>query len=204
MRRWLFGFTATLLMLLSLPLSREAAAKEQQESSPGQSPGEPPKTLSDELVPLPTQLTKAQWRSLQGLQAALPPCGPIRPRTKAEFFRNTYNHPLTPREVAIRESIYKLAGHPKQYVHVRLANGKVLTGTIGAATSQAFELKTGILGGSHTVRYAEIAEPPRGVLAVGTRAVKGLEMTGLVLLCIAAVPLWFALYPLIQAGVIPD
>lgn len=65
-------------------------------------------------------------------------------------------------------------------------------------------MRSHILGDGHTVRYDQLAEPPRPVLAVGTRAVKGLEVTGLVALCIVAIPLIVALYPLILTGIISD
>jgi hypothetical protein len=101
-------------------------------------------------------------------------------------------------------AVYALAGHPKQYVQVRLAGGRVLTGTISNANNDTFLVRSHILGDGHTVRYDQLAEPPRPVLAIGTKAVKGLEVTGIVALCIVAIPLFVALYPLIRAGVIPD
>jgi hypothetical protein len=111
---------------------------------------------------------------------------------------------LTPREVALRESVYDLASHPKQYAHVRLADGKVLTGTISNADHDTFLVRSHILADGYTVHYDQLVEPPRPVLALGTRAVKGLEVTGIVALCIVAIPLFVALYPLILTGVISD
>ncbi|HMD06184.1 MAG TPA: hypothetical protein VKH63_01525 [Candidatus Acidoferrum sp.] len=38
----------------------------------------------------------------------------------------------------MREAVYALAGHPKQYIHVQLASGKVLKGTISNANNNTF------------------------------------------------------------------
>jgi hypothetical protein len=195
---------ATALILLLFPWSHVTAAQEREESSASESQSEAPKASSVEIAPLPAQLTNDQLRALQELRPALLPSSPIRKPVRAAFFHSANQHPLTPREVALRQSVYELASHPKQYAHVRLADGKVLTGTISNAYNDTFLLRSHILGGGFTVRYEQLAEPPRPVLAVGTRAVKGLEVTGLVALCILAIPLFVALYPLIMIGIIPD
>jgi hypothetical protein len=195
---------ATALILLLFPWSHVTAAREREESSASESQSEAPKASSVEIAPLPTQLTGDQLRALQELRPAILPSSPIRKPVRAAFFHSANQHPLTPREVALRQSVYELASHPKQYAHVRLADGKVLTGTISNANNDTFLLRSHILGDGHTVRYEQLAEPPRPVLAVGTRAVKGLEVTGLVALCIVAIPLFVALYPLIMTGIIPD
>jgi hypothetical protein len=204
MRRELSFFSITALVLMLFPMSRTILAEERDEPSVGESQSDAAKASSAEIAPLPARLTEEQFRALQELRPAVPPASQIGRHRRAGFFRNTAGHPLTPREIALRETVYELAGRPKQYVHLRLVNGKVLTGTIGEASTEAFLLKTGILGGGHTFHYRELAEPPRPVLAVGTRTVKGLEVTGLVVVCIAAIPLVVVLYPLILAGVIRD
>ena len=157
-----------------------------------------------EIASLPTQLSDNQWRALQELRPAVSSGDPTRRHMRAAFFNSARQHPLTPREVALRESVYELASHPKQYAHVRLEDGKVLTGTISNADHDTFLVRSHILGDGHAVRYDQLAEPPRPVLAVGTRAVKGLEVTGLVALCIVAIPLFVVLYPLIMTGIIAD
>jgi hypothetical protein len=195
---------ATALILLLFPWSQVISAQEREESSASQRQSKAPKTSSIEIAILPTRLTDNQLRALQELRPALLPINPIRGHVRAAFFRSASQHPLTPREVALRESVYELASHPKQYAHVRLADGKVLTGTISNAGHDTFLVRSHILGDGHTVRYDQLAEPPRPVLAVGTRAVKSLEVTGLVALCIVALPLFVVLFPLIMTGIISD
>ena len=194
----------TVLILLLIPWSRVISAQEREESSASGWQSEAPKGSPMEIAPLPTALTDNQWRALQELRPAVSSGNPIRRHMRAAFFNSARQHPLTPREVALRESVYDLASHPKQYAHVRLADGKVLTGTISNADHDTFLVRSHILAGGYTVHYDQLVEPPRPVLAVGTRAVKGLEVTGLVALCILAIPLIVALYPLILTGIISD
>jgi hypothetical protein len=195
---------ATALILLLFLWSQVILAQEREESSASEWQSEAPKGSSMEIGRLPTQLSDNHRRALQELRPAVSSGSPMRRHMRAAFFNSASQHPLTPREVALRESVYELASHPKQYAHVRLADGKVLTGTISNAHQDTFQVRSHILGDGHTVRYDQLAEPPRPVLAAGTRAVKGLEVTGLVALCIVAIPLIVALYPLILTGIISD
>lgn len=119
------------------------------------------------------------------------------------FFQTLSEHPLTARRVAIRDSVLRLADHRKQYVHVRLVNRTVLTGTIYGANRQGFLLQTDI---AHTRRiiYAELAEPAQPVAAVGTRMVRGLETAGLVAAFIVVLPLSLPVLVLMTTGVIRD
>lgn len=194
----------TVLIFLLFPWSRVISAQEREESRASERQSEAPKTSSMEIARLPVALTDSQWRALQELRPAVSSGSPMRRHMRAAFFNSASQHPLTPREVALRESVYELASRPKQYAHVQLADGKVLTGTISNADHDTFQVRSHILGDGHTVRYDQLAEPPRPVVAVGTRAVKGLEVTGLVALCIVAIPLFVALFPLIMTGVISD
>jgi hypothetical protein len=194
----------TVLILLLFPWSRVISAQEREVSPASESQSEAPKGSSMEIALLPTALTDSQWSALQELRPAVSSGNPIRRHMRAAFFNSARQHPLTPREVALRESVYDLASHPKQYAHVRLADGKVLTGTISNADHDTFLVRSHILADGYTVHYDQLVEPPRPVLAVGTRAVKGLEVTGLVALCILAIPLIVALYPLILTGIISD
>ena len=157
-----------------------------------------------ELAQLPTQLTDQQLRALQ----LVPPAAPAR-RSFARhkwpgFYKSAYNAPLTPREVAYRQSIVGFAAHHNQFVHVRLVDGKVLTGNITFTSADAFLIQTHVLSSGHRVLYRELAEAPRPVIAVGAKTVRGLEVAGLVVGCIAIIPLAVVIYPLIAAGIIQD
>lgn len=120
------------------------------------------------------------------------------------FYWSAHNHPLTPREVAMREAVYGFRENTHQFVHVELKDGKVLTGTVDGANNQNFQLKTGILYGSKTITYSQLAETPRAVPAVGTRVVHTLKWTGVVIAIIPAIPLAVLLIPLFLLGVFPD
>ncbi len=186
------------------PGSRGVSAQERNEPFTGQEQLDSAQSQSPERGPLPTQLTDAQIGSLQELQAA-----PSQVQTRVRhrpfgFYRGAFNRPMTPRETAYRESIYELAARPKQFVRVRLVDGRVLTGTINYRNMEGFQLQTTIFGSGQMIHYRKLAEPPRPVLAVGTRTVRGLEIAGMVALCIAAIPLVVVFYPLVAAGVIQD
>jgi hypothetical protein len=199
-----FISSIAVLVFLLFPGPHLISAQERDETFANESQSDASKATSMEIAPLPIQLTDNQLRALQGHRPALPSGNQVRPRLRPTFFNSASQHPRTPREVTLREAVYALAGHPKQYVHVRLASGKVLTGTLSNENNDTFLVSSNVLGAGHPVRYDQLAEPPRPVLALGTRAVKGLEVTGIVALCIVAIPLFVALYPLILTGVISD
>jgi hypothetical protein len=201
------GFFLGLSLALSLslfPASRGVSAQERNQLFAGQEQIGSAPSQSPELAPLPTQWTDAQIGALQELQPA-----PSQLQTRARhrplgFYRGAFNRPMTPREVAYRESVYGLAAHSKQFVHVRLVDGRVLTGTINYRNMEGFQLQTTIFGSGEMIHYRKLAEPPRPVLAIGTKTVRGLEITGMVALCIASIPLIVVFYPLVAAGVIRD
>jgi hypothetical protein len=202
MRRGFYMSVSAALPLVFLSWPRAISAQEGEGPVASQAQSEQAKSLSPELAPLPAQLTDEQARALQ----QLPPAVPRRSARyrRPGFYRGAYNRPLTPHEVALRESVYELATRRKQFVHVRLVDGKVLTGTIDFTSAEAFLLKTDLFGSGRLVHYRQLAEPPRPVLAVGTKTVRGLEVTGLVVACIVLLPVAVAMYPLIAAGVIQD
>lgn len=192
--------SCAVLSLFLFSASPPASAKEQCVADHEQS--EAASSQSRELSSLPTQFTSEQIPALP----QLPPAVSCTPRTLHRlpgFYRSAYNRPLTPREVAFRESVYELAGRHRQFVHVRLVDGKVFTGTIKLTSAEAFLLQTD-LSHSHLVHYRQLAEPPRPVLAVGTKTVRGLEIGGIVVACIVLLPVALVVYPLIAAGVIQD
>jgi hypothetical protein len=201
------GFLLGLSLTLSLslcPASRCISARERNEPFAGQVQLDLAQSQSRELAPLPTRLTDAQVAALQELQPT-----PSQFQTRVRhlplgFYRGAFNRPITPREVGFRESIYELAARPKQFVHVRLVDGRVLTGTIDYRNTEGFRLQTTIFGSGEMIRYRKLAEPPRPVLAVGTKTVRGLQTTGMVALFVVSIPLILVFYPLMAAGVIKD
>lgn len=203
MPRRFFLVLSLALPLLLVPCCPGASAQEQDERSADRGQRDAAQSRPLELAPLPAQLTPVQIRSLQQ-QPPVP--SQIESQTRHRlmgFYRGAYNRPLTRREVALRESVYELAARHGQFVHVRLVDGKVFTGTIDFTSAEAFQLQTD-LSHRHMVHYRQLAESPRPVLAVGTRTVRGLEIGGIVVACIALLPAMLVVYPLIAAGVIQD
>ena len=100
----------------------------------------------------------------------------------------------------MRDSVLRLADRRHQYVRVRLSNRTVLTGTIYGANRQGFMLQTDI---AHTRRitYTELAEPVQPVAGAGTRMVRGLETTGLVVALVILIPITI---PLVMTGIVRE
>jgi hypothetical protein len=204
-QRGLFVSLAAALLLSLSTWSSAISAQERNDSSPSQTLyNDAAQSSSPELAPLPVSLTVDQIRALQPLPPFIPGVKSFALLERQGFYRGAFNRPLTPRQVTFRETVYALAARHNQFVHVRLVNGKVLTGTISWVSPEAFLVQTDVLGNCDSVHYHQLAEPPRPVLAAGTRAVRGLETTGLVVLCVVALPLAVVVYPLIAAGVLQD
>jgi hypothetical protein len=149
---------------------------------------------------LPYSLSVERLILVQPLTA--PPRSPEQThhRLRPMFFQTLYEHPLTPRQVAIRDSVLSLSNRRSQYVRVHLANQLVLTGTICGANRHGFLLQTDIAHWRR-IAYSELAEPVRPVAGVGTRMVRGLETTGMVVALIILIPVAI---PLFMTGVISD
>lgn len=99
-----------------------------------------------------------------------------------------------------RTEIRLLAQKKHQFVHCKLKNGKVITGTVRSPGYEAFTLKTDVLGEGKHIYYKDLAEPPQAVVAVGTRFKQGAEWTGLGVLVAVGLPLLIVLSPLLYAS----
>jgi hypothetical protein len=120
------------------------------------------------------------------------------------IFRQPLQHPLTPRELALREEVRRLGARQHQFVQCQLADGRRMTGTISTMETHSFVLHRGLFGQYQSIRYADLRTAPRPVLAVGKRAVDGLKITGISLGVVALLPLVIVFIPLVAAGVISD
>ena len=154
----------------------------------------------DELAALPSSLSPERLDLLQSIASGPQNSQPAQRRLRRMFFQSLYEHPRTARQVAIRDSVLRLADRRHQYVRVRLSNRTVLTGTIYGANRQGFMLQTDI---AHTrrVTYTELAEPVQPVAGVGTRMVRGLETTGLVVALVILIPITI---PLVMTGIVRE
>ena len=88
-----------------------------------------------------------------------------------------------------RRALQDFKKQKHQYVHCKLKTGKILTGRIKGAGYEAFDIQTEAIGGIHYVYYADLAEVPRAVPAVGTRFKQGAEWTGVGALIAVGLPL---------------
>lgn len=206
----------TLHVFLVLLLLGTAAS-----SSSAQSPAAP---LQSDVGALPTALTDAQRKVLEasrlslsaeipaGHQLATLPCANFSPNTPSyrkctrmrSIFRQPLQHPLTPRELAVREEVRRFGARKHQFVQCQLADGRRITGTISRVETHSLVLHRGLFGQYQTVRYSDLRTTPRPVLAVGKRVVDGLEIAGVSLGVIAVLPLVIVFIPLLAAGVISD
>ncbi|HKV26336.1 MAG TPA: hypothetical protein VJN93_17195 [Candidatus Acidoferrum sp.] len=159
-----------------------------------------PKSGSPEFSELPAALASLQLIAPSLLPLPNPRHACKCRRLSPAFFFTIHNHPLTPSDVVIRDAITGLARDHHQYIHVRLRNGRVLTGVVRSTNQEFFVLKTGI-SGRQSFNYSQLAEPPRAVPAIGTRIVHGLELTGI---AVATLPLAIVAYPLLAIGFAQD
>jgi hypothetical protein len=97
-----------------------------------------------------------------------------------------------------RTTVQSLAGKKDQFVHCKLKNGKVLTGTVRDNGPETFILHSNILSDGIRVYYKDLAEAPRPVPAVGTRFKQGAQWVG----SVAFIVVFFI--PLAIMGVIPE
>jgi len=103
-------------------------------------------------------------------------------------------------EDSYRNTIESFKGPKHQFVHCKLKNGRVLTGTVHDAGYEAFTLKTNILSQGTYIYYKDLAEPPQPVPAVGTRMKQGAQWVGFGILIAAAIPLILIFSPFAYAS----
>lgn len=161
-------------------------------------------TIPEELAPLPTELSPSSTETLHSLSPSISPTTATAHRRVHRYFFRPLKHPLTPKDVALREAVRTLGIDKHRFVHCELKNHVVVTGAISSIGEQEFFVETGILGAGREISYPELSAPPRPVSAVGTHVKVGLEWTGFVAFCVVIAPLAIALIPLTMAGVLQD
>jgi len=125
-------------------------------------------------------------------------------RTRGSYFyASAKRHPLTPREVSMREAVESLGIDKHRFVLCELKDGSHFVGGIGDIQFGYFRISQGIMNGRQ-ISYSELKEAPQPVPAVGEHLANGLKWTGLVAVCVALSPLAIVFYPLVLAGVITD
>lgn len=165
-----------------------------------------PNLLSAQVEPI-QQSSVEDSTSLSEPPASAPPTPqiqtPPRPaRTPHRYFL-TNKHPLTPREVSMREAVESLGIDKHRFVLCELKDGSHFLGGIGDIKFATFRISKGIMN-SRDISYSELKEAPQPVPAIGEHLANGLKWTGLVAACVVFSPLVIVFYPLVLAGVITD
>jgi len=99
-----------------------------------------------------------------------------------------------------RATIKSLAGKKGKFVHCKLKNGKVLTGTVHDAGYEAFTLHSKILSEGTRIYYKDLAEASGPVPAVGTRFKQGAQWVGFAALIALAIPAIILFSPVLFAN----
>jgi hypothetical protein len=113
------------------------------------------------------------------------------------FYASARRHPLTPRDVSIREAVESLGIDKHRFVRCELKDGSHVIGGITSVNFAEFAITQGIMNGRH-LHYSELKQPPEAIPAVGEHFLNGLKWVGVVAVCVALSPL---LYPL---GIMTD
>ena len=125
-------------------------------------------------------------------------------RTRWRYMYNSaHRHPITPRDVSMREAVQSLGVDKHRFVRCELRDGSHVIGGITGVHFAQFAVSQGIMN-SRLINYSELKQPPEPVPAAGEHFVNGLEWTGVVAGSLAIAPLVVALFPLMAAGVISD
>jgi hypothetical protein len=119
------------------------------------------------------------------------------------FYSSARRHPVTPREVSLREAVQSLGTDGHRFVRCELKDGSHFTGGIKSIQFAAFTISQGITG-VRQINYSDLKEPPRPGAAVGAHFANGLKWTAVVAASIAVSPLVIPLLALIFTGVIND
>jgi hypothetical protein len=127
---------------------------------------------------------------------------PVRIR-RPGFYNFANRHPLTPRDVSMREAVQSLGIDKHQFVRCELKDGSHFIGGITNIQFGYFRISQGIMN-SREINYSELKQPPQSVPAAGEHIVNGLKWTGFVAVCVVLSPIAIAMLPLLFTGVISD
>ena len=154
---------------------------------------------AEEIGPLPTELSQEKAAALTSLSPVLSSTQTSPRRLRRHFFR--LHHPLTPGDVALRESVRSLGTDKHRFVRCELNDHSVITGPITSIGDERFFVRTGIMGNGRSISYRELSAEPRPVAAVGEHLKNGLEWTGVAGLAVVVSPVFLVLG---VTGVIQD
>jgi len=129
----------------------------------------------------------------------------VRPQNylRDRFFASARLHPLTPQEMAMRESIRALGVNKHRFVRCEFTDGTAMVGAIQSIRNDGVTFSNGIAG-QQFVLYKDLKSSPVPVAAPGEHILNGLKWTGLVAACIVLSPVLIVIIPLMMAGVLND
>lgn len=156
---------------------------------------------TEELAPLPIELSPERAEALLSLSPGQAPKQAWAPRRYRRHFFGPLHHPLTPADVALRESVRSLGTDQHRFVRCELKDHSVITGPITSIGNERFFVRKGIMGSGQAISYRELSAEPRPVAAVGEHLKNGLEWTGVAGLAVVLAPIFFVLG---GTGVIQD
>jgi hypothetical protein len=133
------------------------------------------------------------------VQAAKPPVRARRPG----FYNSANRHPLTPRDVSMREAVESLGIDKHRFVRCELKDGSHFVGGITNIQFGYFGISQGIMNGRE-IKYSELRQPPQSIPAAGEHIANGLKWTGFVAVCVVLSPVAVVMLPLLLTGVISD
>ncbi len=156
----------------------------------------PPESASGASVELPQTPDSAPTSVAQAEKPRVRIC-------RHAFYSSARRHPVTPREVSLREAVQSLGTDGHRFVRCELKDGSRFTGGIKSIQFAAFTISQGITG-VRQINYSDLKEPPRPGAAVVAHFANGLKWTAVVAASIAVSPLVIPLLALIFTGVIND
>ena len=152
-----------------------------------------------DYVNLPYELSSERLTNFQPLFADQIPVPQTPITLSPRFFTGLFEHPRPPLADRARRTVGQYEKQRGQYIECKLESGRVLVGTVGYATSEGFELQTGAIG-THWVKYSELASMPMPADATGRKFLRGLEIGGMVVVAIVAIPILVPILTLLCAS----
>ncbi len=127
---------------------------------------------------------------------------PVRTR-RPGFYNSANRHPITPRDVSMREAVQSLGIDKHRFVRCELKDGSIFIGGITNIQFGYFGISRGIMN-NREISYSELQQPPQPIPAAGEHLVNSLKWTGFVAVCVVLSPIAVAMIPLLLTGVIDD
>jgi hypothetical protein len=151
-------------------------------------------------TPLPFPILTS-WLTFEDFPQISVPSGARLPGT--DFYASAQKPVFPTHAQLMRQAVQTLGVAQHRFVRCELRDGSSVTGAISRIDRKDFTISQGIFN-SRPVRYSDLKSSPWPGPAVPEHLVNVLEWTGVVALCVAAIPLLPVFIPLMLTGVIAD